>query len=1070
MTKEPVNTADLNLVYAMEYYSTHHPRREVGPSQQTTETRRTSSESSSEPYKNRKHHRRRNLDRRNADQSKHEIMKQHEVLSELKRRIESSNDTTLDVNYYGRRGGGHDNGGTNVWIYLVISTCVILASIVTSSDAYSTHLLYRHVEQNQSMYWMSLSLCIIQLVLSLANAAYMIFGKRKNSVQRDNRRQNVITLVTILVAVILQSLINFILLSSNNYFAVVGLSVMINNMFYGCWISFGLLSVLFGNAIASYFYNQGIHDKGVEKQGTGRTQFLGRMAMLWTMHLLFTICVLSSTISIRSSPICRGMLKTTSSCENVSAAFILSIFNIPICMACLFNVFSFLRVKDAVLVTMHGASAGVSLVIQATTTGLVTTSGGLASNPGNLFISTWTNTLLSLFILLQCIDDYRLAISSPEGLEPADDRIFAKSDAYFSSVRRPMRARSTRTNDTPSTDVSDEEVVEVLNIQLGAPPNTDTRRQASPLALPAPPPAPVAQPAPRLEPPLPPTVIPDMTRKPPQPNNPINNRKVRSRRSALPHSYSIAPQPPAFREPPPAKPRRSRIEPETDSSSRKHKFKFMEPIEISEREERRLSQDPPLACSDSIQEVTYYHSSRDELRVSRESSDSKIEAIPISTHIHMNSTDPSGNNAKTNTSRRTESVYSKKSSKTPLSTSRQDRASISKGSTCTRSNKVMPHSKHANSNKSKSNTKEPSQSGFRKSPLPSHQSSKSPELNLRSATLPKQSSKKSNCSASIRCDHCEDNPRDASLSFRREQPETSTSSIALDDLDWDNGLTSGSENDIQRKSSSISASAKNIDDYISGQAITPDGLRKSITKRTQRQNSGNTNKTALSTKPSSGPSYRQSSSSNNKKLKASSSKENCHASAAVQLRAKSEASRTTQESMTSNVPSEHSPVTSHDDNSVVETKSPDSSFSSTFKHEDSAHLNDDSNHDEEGNCFLDFEYRPRATTQNFHANFTRSQVLSSFLRPIDDINMNNESSMMISDPTLDNSIKTTKKYDSMVKDSDIDKTVRESLQKSYNMMSFGKISVEGHGNLGDVNDIVAAALKAATESRGVGSS
>jgi hypothetical protein len=205
-------------------------------------------------------------------------------------------------------------------------------------------------------------------------------------------------------------------------------------------------------------------------------------------------------------------------------------------------------------------------------------------------------------------------------------------------------------------------------------------------------------------------------------------------------------------------------------------------------------------------------------------------------------------------------------------------------------------------------------------------------------------------------------------------------------------------------------------------------------------------------------------------LKASSSKENCHASAAVQLRAKSEASRTTQESMTSNVPSEHSPVTSHDDNSVVETKSPDSSFSSAFKHEDSAHLNDDSNHDEEGNCFLDFEYRPRATTQNFHANFTRSQVLSSFLRPIDDINMNNESSMMISDPTLDNSIKTTKKYDSMVKDSNIDKTVRESLQKSYNMMSFGKISVEGHGNLGDVNDIVAAALKAATESRGVGSS
>ena len=959
----------------------------------------------------------------------------------------------------------------------MISTCVILASIVTSSDAYSVHLVYSHVEQNQSMYWTSLSLCIIQLVLSLANTAYMLLDKRNNAGHRSNGRRNVLALVTILVALILQSLMNSILLGSNNYFAMAGLSVMINNMFYGCWISFGLLSFLFGSAIASF------HAKGVVGQGAGRSQS-SITTVLWTMHLLFTLCVLSSTISIRSNPLCHGMLETTSACQNVSAAFILSIFNIPICMACLLNVFSFLRVKDAVLVKMHGASASLSLVIQTTTTGLVTTPGGLASNPGNLFFSTWANTLLSLIILLQCIEDYRLAISSPEGLELTGDRSLTKANAYLSSTFQPIqRAQSTRTSETPSTDVSDdrglEPSIEPSNIHMKRLelPNTDIQHRASPLlALPAP----TAGPAATRQ--SPPTAFPTMPQKltaprpPPPPsshnplkqdqppqsnNNPTNTRKVRTKRTALPHSYSIAPQPPAFREPPQAKTRKSKIEPEPDFSlSRRHTF-------MEAKSERRLSmKDPPLSYSD-IEKATYYHSSRDELRVSRESSDSKIQDVRISTH--MNSTDPSDNNTEINTPRRTEGLYSKKSVKTPFPpTSHQHRAAIFKNLAHTSSkNKVMPNSKHPN--KRNKELLEPSSlsksSGFsRKSPLPSQQSRKSSDFNRRSAAPSQELRKKSNSSACIRGDHCGANPSDASMSIHIEQPETLT--LSLEDLDSDNGLTSSSERNIERKSSSISASAKDIDDYISGKAISTDGLRKSITKRTERQNSDNIDKTALSNKPSAEPSFRRCSPSTNPQLYAFSPKEAHPTTAPLHLRAKSTVLRTRQESQTSNVPSEHSPVTSHDDDSGAETLSPDSSFSSSLKHKDRAHVNDVSNQDEEGN-FLDFEYRPRAATQDFHTNFTRSQVLSSFMRPFDDIDMNNNSSMMISDPTLDNSIRTAKKRVSMPRDSDIDKTVREPLQKSFNVMSFGKISVDGHGNLGDVNDIVAAALKAATESRGV---
>jgi hypothetical protein len=192
--------------------------------------------------------------------------------------------------------------------------------------------------------------------------------------------------------------------------------------------------------------------------------------------------------------------------------------------------------------------------------------------------------------------------------------------------------------------------------------------------------------------------------------------------------------------------------------------------------------------------------------------------------------------------------------------------------------------------------------------------------------------------------------------------------------------------------------------------------------------------------------------------------------------------------------SDHSPATSHDDDddSGVETVSTDSKYDDFAKRAslhsfefgsnaaDKVSTKDQSpaKSGRQGGNFLDFEYRPRASAQNLNADFSRRQILSSFFddphkdsAPMGTIHIEDES--LVSEPTIDNSIRTAKI--SAAPQAEVDATIKAALEKArtvqrtsllMSMKSIGKISVEGQGDVKDVNEIVAAALKAASDSRG----
>ena len=104
-----------------------------------------------------------------------------------------------------------------------------------------------------------------------------------------------------------------------------------------------------------------------------------------------------------------------------------------------------------------------------------------------------------------------------------------------------------------------------------------------------------------------------------------------------------------------------------------------------------------------------------------------------------------------------------------------------------------------------------------------------------------------------------------------------------------------------------------------------------------------------------------------------------------------------------------------------------------------------------------------------NASFSRRQILSYFDPSLQEAPMNTihmEDGSLVSEPTIDHSIRTAKKS-TPPEHSQVDEFVRAALDKASEMrrskkrMSIGAITVEGH----NVNDIVQAALNAASEER-----
>ena len=1053
-------------------------------------SRSTSSESHGRNDRHRKSNDRRQSERRKtADRSKAEIIKQHMVLHELQRRFDSS---INKMEFNSGRARVSSESEKNAWIYLVVSQCVVLASVATFSDDQS-NLLYSFVEQNVTMYWTAMSLCIVQLILSLFGTAYLLrdgSGYNKNNV----RSHNMMSLRITLLSVTLQGIINFILVGRTNDFAVTGLAIRNHNMFYGCWVSFFLISYLFGSAVASV-----LHEKKIESGSDLQLihQFCRRMTLLWTMHLLSQICVLSSSASIQVSPICGGMLRTVASCQGVTASLILSVFNIPVCVVCLLNIFSVVKMSGLMIVKFYGLSASVSLLIQAITAGLLTSLGGLASNPGNLYVSTWINTLISLIITVRCMDGYRSVISPSTDHLKLDGGDTMEKTIAFPSARPQtaiIRVSSARSSKTSSTAVSEDEEAKTEPppiLALPAPPAyPEPTRKLVPMREPessrpqrADRPDPVRKHSPSREPEEPKSLT--------QGQQPTSGRSRISRRTTYESSVhkSIAPQPPPFRT--------SQLKPPSQKAQAKilHESRraFMEPV--AEEDERRLSSsDPPSSSPGSIQDATYYRSSSENiarnraaksLGMSKSSSDSTLSEYKA----RMKSKTPSA------TARARNGL---KSSVPKAAASRKD-SSFSGDDSVYAKPDGMSRSKQLNR---KSSLAIP-RSDVDYETTGSNLSQKNRnDINGRGpggskSSNPSTSNDYSSCSAANVLDDVNRRKLSDAKTFGSKRLTVSKSDldkfndILISDDEVQSVLNNNEEATRNNASSSskLSTSLKNIDDYITpSPGINPDGLRSSLNKALKSNRPNLSQEPNFPDKARSRSVSRSTSSRKFQPLKSKNDHET--AVAAALLAAGSMPFSTKKESGNPNMQSNSSSVISHnsDMDSGVETVSSDSGFSS-FKKQASTNTfdfdNNASNHhasfakslekSQNAGDFLDFEYRPRASNRNLNEDFSRGQIFSSFFEdrsanitaPMDSVHLTDES--FVSEPTIDNSITTTRRAP---KHADIDFEVQAALDRASEVQKAkgtekGKITIKGHGNAKDVDDMVAAALQAASESRGL---
>jgi hypothetical protein len=339
---------------------------------------------------------------------------------------------------------------------------------------------------------------------------------------------------------------------------------------------------------------------------------------------------------------------------------------------------------------------------------------------------------------------------------------------------------------------------------------------------------------------------------------------------------------------------------------------------------------------------------------------------------------------------------------------------------------------------------------------------------------------------------------DTSISLKRSNLEVLVTAI-MPDVDEDSNFDDDAlafSSDLKTNRSSASASMKNIDDYISSlpnENVNPDGLRSSILRQSRI-----TSKIVTSTMPHT-PNETNSRygarASPPKKFSPFNSKEDHKEAVAAALKAAGSMPfmpfESRRRSQGSNMSSNHSPGTSdNEEDSGVETVNTDSDYNSFVK---KASLRSfECNEDRTGHQlskekdteksrrqgdFLDFVYRP-LSGQNLKESFSRRQILSYFEgagpAPMETIRVNANDSL-VSEPTIDNSIRTANRASAPRQSDEIDETVRAALDRASEVrnskrMSIGKISVEGQGNVKDVNDIVAAALKAASEARGISNS
>ncbi|KAL3783828.1 hypothetical protein HJC23_005321 [Cyclotella cryptica] len=1167
----------------MMNYVHRHRRRSDESSRRTrsrsNERKRSTSSEQRHGQCNRQHDHNRRHRHLDADRSKCEMIDQKTILRELQRRYDVS------IEKIGRKrvgGSGNDDstneGGT--WIFLLVSTSIVLASLVTSSSSASGVSVYSSAQRNRTKYLTSLSLCSIQLSLALFGTTFVLcdrFGKHRRS------KRTPIHVLTFL-SLIIQSITNFLLLGRENYFAVTGLSILNYNMFYGSWVSFGLVSFLSGTVNAAVFRTDWLSFDTLADSNAlivhHRRQFGRQMTVLWTMQLLFQLCTFSSSVSVKISPICSGMLSTTSSCQGVSTALVLSVLNIILCLLCLFGgALSFWRRCNECIVRLYGVVGSLSLILQSVATGILTSEGGMGSNAGNLFITTWTSTVLSLIILIRCIDGY---LSSPSSQQDWLERSCVEETEKGSGVMAypiknyptpimPLPLSVHRSIDTSSTeapeDDGDKRQQQHKQQGAGAFDNNATARPPSqanvqekdlPLpALPAVPPASRTNPVleqkqVRKRPPPPLQQTPMISRE----SLPINSRPKSDPQGSIPpknlrrstesrgiqdttyyhSSQDIAPS--------------SILEPEdyftvetrTDSDfvSSAKTFIRKSPSDSYAISDKRRRQPSKSRTGRDPSMVQPSYNSIGNTVVGEEEDTGATEGVasllckerktsqsPVASKPSRQQNDTSNNMSSSHADTASSLLDSGKDSdaySTVLPTKTDRRSAlpptkqVSKKSLTSSKSDSVTQRQHADT---KSLDKKSLVSGNCEGKK-SQSSSKTsddhdalvPPKNSQRSSFPKQSRTKSLHSSTDPIDHglCSDDTDDSKtakssvrqLEKRKIVPNNASYDIASDSDAKIENLAHNDPNckttfSASRQSNKASMGAEAESDVCRLFAFKDGQMKKSsVTKKVISAKQPITRKPSFRDKGDSLSSDRRSGiivrNSQSSSKNTPTSREHSAFDSKVERKVAAEVGSgkampaPKRESQPSNVSSTHTPVTTDDEeDSGVETVSTDSDYSSYVKHASShslIHSHPDlfpDKGDEAEKQYehpLDFEFRPTSSSQNFHASFNRRQVLTDFFdpwrqnsAPVQTIRAMDES--IISDPTLDNSIRTTKTNKGVLK-SDNDEGVRAAIdratmaRKSRRLSeSMGKITVEGHGNTENVNEIVAAAIAAASKQRSI---
>ena len=229
-----------------------------------------------------------------------------------------------------------------------------------------------------------------------------------------------------------------VLLDGKNYMATRGTSVENANVFFSTWASFGLVTFLLASVVSEACFNVvgggGGASSGNIGSGSGMNNH--RRTILWISMFFFANAVLGSSLSLYSSPICQGMLSSSRMCASSMVTIVTSILTNVLCfMALTLSYVMHSRLKKHAARQSSSSSSSssqpwalstkqsmklqsqskttnkitsllaiASLTIQSVGTTYVTSPGGMGFVSGNLFLSSWSCTILAFLLCLDYVN------------------------------------------------------------------------------------------------------------------------------------------------------------------------------------------------------------------------------------------------------------------------------------------------------------------------------------------------------------------------------------------------------------------------------------------------------------------------------------------------------------------------------------------------------------------------------------------------------------------------------------------------------------------------------------------